>query len=171
MEANASERKRIEADNDNDIDNDIDIDRDREKRKRFTPPTAEEVAAYIREKGYSVNAERFIDFYSSKGWLVGNAKMKDWKAAVRTWESRDKKQLPERAKEETAEEYAEYNIKMLEDMRRACEQTKSIEKPQRHEEAPQRHEEEIEKYFYDDSVHDEISQICRELSGGEEQNA
>lgn len=60
------------------------------KTKRFRPPTVQEVEDYAREKGYSVDAERFVDFYESKGWVVGRAKMKDWKAAVRNW-ARDKK--------------------------------------------------------------------------------
>lgn len=55
-------------------------------RSRFTPPTVEEVADYCRERGNSVSPERFVDFYASKGWKVGNQPMKDWKAAVRTWE-------------------------------------------------------------------------------------
>lgn len=58
--------------------------------KRFTPPTLEEVEEYCRERNNSVDAQRFIDFYSSKGWMVGKNKMKDWKACVRTWEQRDK---------------------------------------------------------------------------------
>lgn len=56
------------------------------KRKRFVPPTLEEVQAYCNERRNNVNAERFIDYYTSNGWLVGKNKMKDWKAAVRTWE-------------------------------------------------------------------------------------
>lgn len=61
-----------------------------EKRKRFTPPTVEEVAAYCREKGYTISPDRFIDFYQSVGWKVGNKSMQDWKAAVRTWQSRER---------------------------------------------------------------------------------
>ena len=58
---------------------------------RFTPPTVDEVAAYATEKGYTgFNAERFCDFYASKGWKVGREGMKDWRAAVRGWASRDK---------------------------------------------------------------------------------
>lgn len=53
---------------------------------RFTPPTLEEVTAYCEERQNNVDAQRFIDFYASKGWLVGKSKMKDWKASVRTWE-------------------------------------------------------------------------------------
>ena len=60
------------------------------KRKRFTPPTIEEVNAYCKESGYNIDAQRFIDFYESKGWRVGNQPMKDWKAAVRNWAGRDK---------------------------------------------------------------------------------
>ena len=58
---------------------------------RFTPPTVDEVAAYAAEMHYAgFNANRFVDFYASKGWKVGKSSMKDWKAAVRGWASRDK---------------------------------------------------------------------------------
>ena len=57
------------------------------KRTRFTPPTREEVHAYCLERNNKVDAERFIDYYTSNGWMVGKNKMKDWKAAVRTWEN------------------------------------------------------------------------------------
>lgn len=53
--------------------------------KRFCPPTLDEVKAYCAEKEYTIDAERFIDFYTSKGWFVGKNKMKDWQAAVRNW--------------------------------------------------------------------------------------
>ena len=56
------------------------------KRKTFIPPTIEEVREYCNERMNFVNAESFVDFYESKGWMVGKNKMKDWKAAVRTWE-------------------------------------------------------------------------------------
>lgn len=56
---------------------------------RFSPPTVEEVASYCKERGNSVNAQRFVDFYAAKGWKIGQNPMKDWKAAVRTWEQRD----------------------------------------------------------------------------------
>lgn len=52
----------------------------------FTPPTVAEVQDYCRERGNSVDAERFVDFYASKGWYIGKNRMKDWRAAVRTWE-------------------------------------------------------------------------------------
>lgn len=53
--------------------------------KRFVPPTVEEVAAYCAENGYKVEADRFVDFYTAKGWYIGKTKMKDWKATVRMW--------------------------------------------------------------------------------------
>ena len=56
------------------------------KVKKFIPPTVEEVRAYCTERNNTVDANSFIDFYESKGWYVGKNKMKDWKAAVRTWE-------------------------------------------------------------------------------------
>lgn len=56
------------------------------KRNRFTPPTLEEVKAYCTDRNNNVDAERFIDYYTSNGWMVGKNKMKDWKASVRTWE-------------------------------------------------------------------------------------
>lgn len=60
------------------------------RSKRFVPPTVEEVREYCFERGNSVDPQRFVDYYSSNGWMVGKTKMKDWKAAVRTWEQREK---------------------------------------------------------------------------------
>lgn len=57
--------------------------------KRFIPPSREEVQEYIDENGYSVDAERFIDYYTSNGWMVGKNHMKDWRAAVRNWERKN----------------------------------------------------------------------------------
>ncbi len=61
------------------------------------PPTIEEVTKYCEERKNGVNPSKWHDFYSSKGWMVGRNKMKDWRAAVRTWEkeSAPKKVLPE----------------------------------------------------------------------------
>ena len=52
----------------------------------FKKPTLEEVKQYCLERNNGIDAETFIDFYESKGWMVGKTKMKDWKACVRTWE-------------------------------------------------------------------------------------
>ena len=62
------------------------------KNKRFTPPTADEVRAYAQENALSIDADRFVDYYTAVGWKVsGKSPMKDWKAAVRNWAARDKK--------------------------------------------------------------------------------
>jgi len=60
---------------------------DRQKKTvSFSPPTSIEVEQYCRERDNHVDAHRFVDFYTAKGWMLGKNKMKDWKAAVRTWE-------------------------------------------------------------------------------------
>lgn len=95
-QANATERYRTQpnaADNDNDNDNvndneviSNDITICAKTRKRFIKPTVEEVREYCRERGNTVDADTFVNFYESKGWMVGKNHMKDWKSAVRTWE-------------------------------------------------------------------------------------
>ena len=78
-------------------DNSLDKKKEQDKkRKRFTPPTVEEVAAYCGERNNRIDPQTFVDFYESKGWVVGKSKMKDWKAAIRTWEKRDGNSKPER---------------------------------------------------------------------------
>jgi len=61
-------------------------------RNIFHPPTLEEVRAYCSERNKNVNPDKWHDFYTCKGWMVGKNKMKDWKAAVRTWEGNVKNQ-------------------------------------------------------------------------------
>lgn len=84
----------------------LDIDKDKEKdiesietkssdkprSNKFIKPTVEEIAEYCRERDNGIDAQQFYDFYESKGWLIGKTKMKDWKAAVRTWERRNQEQ-------------------------------------------------------------------------------
>ena len=60
------------------------------KHTRFSPPSVDDVRAYCSLHGYNVDAERFVDFYTSNGWKVGRNPMKDWKAAVRTWAKKEK---------------------------------------------------------------------------------
>ena len=72
---------------------------------RFHKPTVDEVRAYIQENDYHVNPNDFVNFYESKGWLVGKSPMKDWKAAVRTWESKEKNENPAKFAEEKEDEY------------------------------------------------------------------
>ena len=57
----------------------------REPAKKFQKPTIEQIKAYCLEAGKNIDAEAFFDFYEAKGWVVGRAPMKDWKAAVRNW--------------------------------------------------------------------------------------
>tara|TARA_R110002020_G_scaffold162915_1_gene348805 strand:- start:2073 stop:2693 length:621 start_codon:yes stop_codon:yes gene_type:complete len=59
--------------------------------KRFKKPSWEEVSDYCNERMNNVDAKTFVDFYESKGWKIGKNPMKDWKAAVRTWEKKDNK--------------------------------------------------------------------------------
>ena len=60
--------------------------------KKFVKPTIEEIQEYCLERKNGINANAFYDFYESKDWMVGKNKMKNWKACIRTWEQRDKKE-------------------------------------------------------------------------------
>ena len=75
-----------------DIDVDIDIDKDRGNKKTrskgFKKPSVSEVEKYAKSIQFNLKGDDFIDFYESKGWMIGKNKMKDWKAAVRTWKKR-----------------------------------------------------------------------------------
>ena len=71
------------------IEIDTEIDKEKEvkgKAKRFTPPTLDDVRAYCIERGKGVDADKWYNHYTANGWKVGRNPMKDWKAAVRTWE-------------------------------------------------------------------------------------
>ena len=59
---------------------------------RFVPPTPQEVTAYCQQRQNGIDGSEFCDFYASKGWMIGKSKMKDWRAAVRTWEKSRQKQ-------------------------------------------------------------------------------
>lgn len=58
------------------------------KVQRFQKPTPEEVQQYCDERNNGISGQNFWDFYESKDWKIGTVKMKNWKAAVRTWEQR-----------------------------------------------------------------------------------
>ena len=66
----------------------------KEKRKRFSAPSVDEVRDYCRERGNSISADTFVNFYASKDWMVGNSPMTDWKSAIRTWEERERSASP-----------------------------------------------------------------------------
>ena len=78
----------------NHIDTDTDTDTEKEKptrsqaRARFVPPTVDQVRDYCTERGNTINPEAFVDHYTANGWRVGKTPMKDWQAAIRTWEKR-----------------------------------------------------------------------------------
>lgn len=80
-----------------------------QRQKRFIIPSVEEIAAYCRERNNTVDAQHFFDYYESKGWVVGKAKMKDWRATVRNWERTEKKFEPaqkmQKREQLTDEEY------------------------------------------------------------------
>lgn len=64
----------------------------------FQKPSIEDISNYIQEKSYTINPERFFDFYQSKDWFVGKNKMKDWRAAVRNWERMNReRETPEKS--------------------------------------------------------------------------
>ena len=87
----------IQSESESETESESESARARKRAAPFTPPTPDEVAAYCRERGNAVDAERFCDFYASKGWMIGNQRMKDWRAAVRTWEKRGETQAAQRA--------------------------------------------------------------------------
>lgn len=90
------------------------VNNKKKSAKKFEKPTLEEIADYCRERNNSISPEAFFDFYESKGWKVGNQPMKDWKAAVRTWEKRSLKptqQQPAPAKG-VYESALEMNVKL-----------------------------------------------------------
>lgn len=64
------------------------------KKESIAKPTLQEISDYCIERLNGIDAQMFFDFYQAKGWKIGNAPMKDWKACVRTWESRNNKPLP-----------------------------------------------------------------------------
>lgn len=72
--------------------------------KRFVPPSLDEVKAYCIERNNNVDPERFIDYYQSNGWKVGKNSMKDWKAAVRSWE---RNQFSDKKDKNEVSEYSE----------------------------------------------------------------
>lgn len=80
---------------DQDKDKDKDTDIGGAGGKRTMPPTVDEVAAFCLERENGIDAQDFVDHYQANGWMRGKSKLKDWKAAVRTWEkNRDKPKGP-----------------------------------------------------------------------------
>jgi hypothetical protein len=94
---NPEKPKKPDSDNDSDnkkdsdSGNESDNDNKRKAKKRFSPPSINDIQAFINEKSYHVNAEVFFNHYESNGWKVGNNPMKSWKAALANWNSRENK--------------------------------------------------------------------------------
>ena len=101
------------------LDTDTDTDTDTEKNKNIVPhaphesppnhknfvrPSLDEVAAYCSERGNSIDARKWFDHYTANGWKVGRNPMKDWKAAVRTWERTQLQSAKQTKAEKTAAE-------------------------------------------------------------------
>ena len=93
-----------------------DDEKKKEKRVRaaFVKPTVEEVRAYCLERENKVDPESFVNFYESKGWKIGNSAMKDWKAAVRTWEKRETKAAAPKARQPSFQNQRTYDFDKLE---------------------------------------------------------
>ncbi|HIJ71892.1 MAG TPA: hypothetical protein HPP87_11090, partial [Planctomycetes bacterium] len=70
-----------------------DIQAEREKAlSKFQRPSADEVSKYAESIGFELDGSRFVDFYEAKGWMVGKNRMRNWRAAVRTWKARSAKE-------------------------------------------------------------------------------
>ena len=73
---------------------------------KFIVPTIDELEEYKNKKGYQCDVQQFADYHSSKGWIVGKVKMKDWRRALSYWESNDKKRKNKYGKEAAKKTYA-----------------------------------------------------------------
>lgn len=82
---------------------------------RFQKPSIEEIRQYCSSRGNNVDPDQFFNFYESKGWIIGKSPMKDWRAAVRTWEKREK-EVPQRKREFRRESVLEHNFKVMDQM-------------------------------------------------------
>ena len=98
--SNVTVTQRNATEEEKELEEDIDK-KENTKRKNFIPPTVEEVKEYIDSVGSQVDAESFVAFYESKGWMVGKNKMRSWKAAIVTWEKRNNlKRIPPKKTED-----------------------------------------------------------------------
>lgn len=85
-------------------------------RSHFQKPTLEEISLYCRERNNNVDPEQFFNFYESNGWKVGKNPMRDWKAAIHTWEKREK-EIPARKREAPRREsVTAHNLRVIDQM-------------------------------------------------------
>lgn len=83
----------------------------------FQKPSMEDIRAYCISRANNVDPEQFFNFYESKGWTIGKSPMKDWRAAVRTWEKREKEVAPRKRSPLTrSESVLEHNLKVMDQM-------------------------------------------------------
>ena len=82
---------------------------------KFQKPSLDEIRDYCISRGNQVDPEQFYNFYESKGWTIGKSPMKDWKAAIRTWEKREKEIAP-RKRDTRKESVFEHNIRVMDQM-------------------------------------------------------
>lgn len=86
------------------------------KENRFQKPSVDEVREYCESRNNNIDPEQFVNFYESNGWKVGKNPMKDWHAAIRTWEKREK-EVPQRKREPFHKESVfEHNLKVMDKM-------------------------------------------------------
>ena len=88
-----SEKPNVNVNDNDNVNDNVNVVKGK-RASAFTPPDVSEVRSYCQERHNSVDPEKFVDFYASKGWFVGKNKMKDWKAAVRNWEKGEAKSKP-----------------------------------------------------------------------------
>ena len=79
----------IEIEKELEIESEIDPKKEKRKSNRFAPPSVDDVRAYCLERGNNIDPDKFVDYYTGNGWMIGRNKMKDWKATVRSWEHND----------------------------------------------------------------------------------
>ena len=89
-----TDKQLITNNNDKNVKNEINI-KENTKRKVFVKPTLDEVKEYCKERSNAINPITFINYYESNGWKVGKNPMKDWKACIRSWETKDYNQKPQ----------------------------------------------------------------------------
>lgn len=107
-EAKPSQTSQKDKDKDKEYKETLPIGSAKKAAPAFRPPTVEEVKAYCLERKNKVDAVRFVDYYTANGWKVGKNPMKDWRAAVRTWERDEKSETTRRAaKRDTFRNYEE----------------------------------------------------------------
>jgi hypothetical protein len=92
VQANKDKDKDVDKEYKLEINNRLPISPKGENILKFIKPSIEEVRKYCQERKNNIDAEAFVNFYESKGWMIGKNKMKDWRASMRTWERSQKSQ-------------------------------------------------------------------------------